>query len=460
MGHDAATVPGGTVDVVVVGGGFAGLVAAADLQATGRTVVVLEARNRVGGRTETVRLAGADLEVGGQWTGPGQDQLAALAAELGVPTYPQPAAGDGVVLLPDGTAVRSPEGLMGAMDPEAFRQFAEAMAAMDDLAATVPPAAPWQTPDAEALDATTLESWLRQRISAAQARTALRVTVRGIFATDPANLSLLHALFYVAAAGGWSALVDTEGGAQQDRFVGGLQSLAVRLAAGLGEAVHPGTPARRLTQDSRGVAVQFDGGVVRARRAVVAVPPTLAGRLDYDPALPAARDQLTQRLPGGSVIKFHLVYDRPWWREEGLDGSLFCLDGPVSVTYDATTPEGPGVLTGFVEGADGVAFGRLPSDERRARVTGVLARTLGERAAHPLAYTDRDWSAERWTRGCYGAHLPPGAWTQYGPALRQPVGRLHWAGTETAEVWCGYMDGAVRSGRRAAGEVLALERAA
>ncbi|SOC52716.1 monoamine oxidase [Blastococcus aggregatus] len=444
------------VDVVVVGAGFAGLVAATDVLSAGRSVVVLEARDRVGGRTETVRLAGAELEAGGQWTGPGQDELARLASRLGVPTFPQPAAGDEVVIRPDGTAVRTPAGLVDALDTAAFEELTEAMAALDALAGTVDVAAPWQTPDAEALDGSTLESWMQAHIASSDARTALRITVRGIFATDPANLSLLHALFYVAAGGGWMSLVGTEGGAQQDRFEGGLQEIALRLAADLGDAVRLRTPVRRLAHDAHGVRAEFDGGSVRARWAVVAVPPTLAARLDYVPALPPARDQLTQRLPGGSVIKFHVVYDRPWWRDQGLNGSAFCLDGPVSVTYDATTPgRGPGVLTGFVEGADGVAFGRLGQQERGIRVIEVLVRAFGDDARHPTSYVDRDWSAEPWTRGCYGAHFPPGAWTQLGPALREPVGRLHWAGTETATRWMGYVDGAIESGHRAAREVLA-----
>jgi monoamine oxidase len=443
------------VDVVVVGAGFAGLVAAADVRAAGRSVTVLEARDRVGGRTETVRLSGAELDIGGQWTGPGQDQLARLASELRVPTYPQPTEGDAVVVLPDGTAVRTATGLAEALDGTALGQLAEAMAAMDALAGTVDVDAPWQTPGAEALDGSTLESWMQATIPSPDARTALRITVRAVFATDPANLSLLHALFYVASAGGWTSLVETEGGAQQDRFVGGLQAVALRLADGLPD-VRLRTPVRRLSQDGTGVRAEFDGGSVRARRAVVAVPPTLAGRLHYVPGLPAARDQLTQRLPGGSVVKFQVVYDRPWWRDSGLSGSLFSLDGPVSVTYDGTTPGGgPGVLTGFVEGSDGVAFGRLTEPERCHRIVDVLVRAFGAEAHDPRAYVDRDWSSEEWTRGCYGAHFPPGAWTQLGPALREPVGRIHWAGTETATRWMGYVDGAVESGHRVAREVLA-----
>jgi len=188
---------------------------------------------------------------------------------------------------------------------------------------------------------------------------------------------------------------------------------------------------------------------------VVAVPPTLAGRIEYDPPLPARRDQLVQHMPQGSVIKFHVLYDGPWWRDEGLSGTVLCPDEPIGVTFDCTPPAGaPGLITGFFEGPAAVDAGVRTAADRCAVVVDVLTRTLGPRADDVLGYVDRDWSAEPFTRGCYGAHLPPGAWTVYGPALRDPVGRIHWAGTETAERWTGYIDGAIDSGQRVAAEIL------
>jgi monoamine oxidase len=187
----------------------------------------------------------------------------------------------------------------------------------------------------------------------------------------------------------------------------------------------------------------------------VAIPPALAGRLAYDPPLPSSRDQLTQRVPAGSVVKFNLVYPSPWWRELGLRGFVYSPDELATMMWDGTPADGEsGVIVGFMEGENGIEAGRLTPGERQARVTEQAERALGGQGEESVGYVDCDWSAEEWTRGCYGAHFPPGAWTQFGPALRVPVGRIHWAGTETAERWMGYVDGAIESGIRAAVEVL------
>jgi monoamine oxidase len=441
-----------TVDAVVVGAGYAGLAAARKLTDEGCSTVVLEARDRVGGRTHTVEEAGAKVDLGGQWIGPGQDHIYALAAETGVATFPQSTAGDDVV-LEDGRPLR----VTGddGYDPGDLEEYGAALAALDRAAADIPLDRPWAAPEADTLDAMTLETWLDGQLERPGARTMLATTVANLFAAQPSSLSLLHVLFYVRSGGGWQSLANTEGGAQQDRLVGGLQEPAVRLAARLGDAVRLRWPVRTITQDSRGVAVTGEAGEVRADRAIVAIPPTLAGRLVYDPPLPAGRDQLTQRLPGGSVVKFNLVYPTPWWRELGQRGFVYSPDEPVSMMFDATPAEGePGVIVGFMEGAKGVEAGRLAAAARRALVIEQAERALGPPSEQRIGYVDRDWSAEQWTRGCYGAHFPPGVWTQLGPSLREPVGRIHWAGTETADRWMGYVDGAIESGIRAAVEVL------
>ncbi|MGH2983688.1 MAG: flavin monoamine oxidase family protein, partial [Solirubrobacterales bacterium] len=200
---------------------------------------------------------------------------------------------------------------------------------------------------------------------------------------------------------------------------------------------------------------------LRARRAIVALPPALAGRIDYDPPLPGARDQLTQRMPMGSVIKCMAIYDEPFWREQGLSGQATSLPGPTQVIFDNTPPNGaPGVILGFLEARDARALGALPEAERRAAVIGTFERLFGPRAGKPRDYVEKDWSAEPYSRGCYAGVFGPGAWTGYGRALREPVRRIHWAGTETATRWMGYFDGAVQSGRRAAAEVVRAEGAA
>ena len=439
-------------DAVVVGAGYAGLAAARKLSEAGCSMVVLEARDRVGGRAHTVEEAGARVDLGGQWIGPGQDHIYALAAEMGVASFPQWTAGEEVV-VEDGRPVRvsGEEGY----DSDDLIEYGAAVAALEEAAAGIPLDRPWAAPDALSLDAMTLATWLDQRLERPGARKMLATTVVNLFAAEPASLSLLHALFYARSGGGWESLMGIEGGAQQDRLVLGLQEPAVRLAAHLGDAVRLEWPVRTISQESEGVVVAGEAGEVRARRAIVAVPPTLAGRLVYEPTLPGGRDQLTQRLPGGSVVKFNLVYPTPWWREPGLRGFVYSPDEAVSMMFDATPAEGePGVIVGFMEGAKAVKAAALTAAERRALVIEQAERALGPASEQSIGYVDRDWSAEEWTRGCYGAHFPPGVWTQLGPSLREPVGRIHWAGTETAQRWMGYVDGAIESGIRAADEVL------
>jgi len=446
------------VDVVVVGAGFAGLAAARRVAEAGRSVVVLEARDRVGGRTETIEVDGIPIDIGGQWVGPTQDRLYALAAELGIETFPQPDAGQ-TVLLRGGEVTRLGH-LAEAFSEEALGDYLAGIAGLGELADSVPLDAPWTAPGAAALDGQTLETWMATGFRTDEARDLLRLGVQAVFATEPANLSVLHFLFYVASAGSWDLLTDTEGGAQQDRFVGGTRGVSHGLAdlvrAADGE-IRLSTPARWIRHgDERASVGTDDGSAVGARRAIVAVPPALAARIGYDPPLPAARDQLTQQMPAGSVIKFHVVYDAPWWRDEGLSGQVLAVGDLIDVTFDGSPPDGRrGVITGFFEGAQAIQAEAMGEDGRRAHLVDVLTRALGPQAASPRAYVDRSWSAEPWTRGCYGAHLPPGAWTQLGPALRPPVGPIHWAGTETAERWMGYIDGALESGERAAAEVLA-----
>ena len=216
------------------------------------------------------------------------------------------------------------------------------------------------------------------------------------------------------------------------------------------------TPVRRIEYSSDGVRVIADGGDVRASRAIVAIPPTLCGRIDYDPPLAGYRDQLTQRMPQGSVIKVMAVYDAPFWRDDGLSGEATSDVGPAKLSFDNTPPSGsPGVLVGFLEGERARQYGRFTAAQRREAVLKGFGRLFGDRAGRPERFIERVWADEEWSRGCYGCYMPPGGWTQFGQALRTPIGPIHWAGAETATVWSGYMDGAVQSGQRAASEVLA-----
>ena len=442
-------------DVVVVGAGLAGLVAARALVAADASVVVLEARDRVGGRTLNEPIGNGEVvEVGGQWIGPTQHRLAALATELGVETFPTYDEGDNVIEWEG--SLRRYRGTIPRLGPAVLADVAQAQWKLNRLAKRVPLEEPWRAPGAERLDSQTVWSWLRRNVYTKGARSLLELGTEAVWAAEPADLSLLHLLFYINSAGGFESLLDTGGGAQQDRFVGGSQLISLRLAEELGKRIVLDAPVHTVRQDDDGVEIVADGVLARARRAVITLPPTLCGRLEYDPPLPGYRDQLTQRMPQGAVIKTMAVYGEPFWRAEGLSGQATSQDGPVRLTFDNSPPGGsPGVLLGFLEGRFARELGRLEPDVRRARVVDCLTRFFGPRAAEPDAYIERSWADERWTRGCYGCYMPTGAWTAYGDALRAPLGSLHWAGAETATVWNGYMDGAVSSGERAAGEALA-----
>jgi monoamine oxidase len=457
-------------DVAIVGAGLAGLVAARRLAAAGIEPLVLEARERVGGRLLNEEIGdGKVVEVGGQWIGPAQDRIAALARELGIGTFPTFDEGRDVMLMNGKRTTYSDFGrprpellrdLSRAISPLALVDFEQARARLDRMARQVPLEAPWEAPKARGWDGQTFETWVRRNLCTAAGRTLFELVTEAVWAAEPADVSLLHVLFYARSGSGFNSLIGTEGGAQQDRFHGGSQRLALLMAEQLGTGrVRLGRPVKRIEQDCGGVVVHAGRGehalAVRARRAIVAIPPTLAGRIDYDPLLPALRDQLTQRMPQGSVIKTMAIYDEPFWRVAGLSGQGTSDVGPARVVFDNSPPDGsPGVLLGFLEGRLARQWAARPAAERREAVLTGHARLFGPRAAQPERFVERVWADEEWTRGCYGCLMTTGGWTEYGRALREPINRLHWAGAETATVWNGYMDGAVQSGERAAAEVV------
>jgi len=440
-------------DVIVVGAGLAGLQAARTLRGRGRDVLLLEARNRVGGRLLNEDIGdGKVVEVGGQWVGPTQHRVMGLIGELGLQTFPTHAAGEDLVEW-DGRLVRY-SGTIPRISAPVLADVLQAQKRLERMARRVPLEAPWDAPKAHAWDGQTLRTWLNRNTATRGARRLLEIGCEAVWACEPEDVSLLHFLFYVHSAGDLDALLETEGGAQQDRVVGGSQRIAVELARDA--EVLLSRPVRAIDHGPDGVIVRADGDEVRGRRVIVALPPTLTARIVYDPPLPGFRDQLAQRMPQGTVIKAMALYDEPFWRGAGLSGTALSTTGPAKIVFDNSPPDGsPGVLLGFFEGTMAREHGRRSRDERRAALTAELARLFGVRAAQPSGYVERAWAEEEYTRGCYGCYMTPGGWTAYGPALRAPIGPIHWAGAETGTVWNGYMDGAVQSGERAADEVLA-----
>ena len=443
------------MDAVVVGAGLAGLAAARELEGAGASVLVVEANDRVGGRTMTRRVGGVPVEMGGQWIGPGQRRINALASELGVEIFPAEVPGRTVFYEGGRRSEYEEGGEVPFADPGAGSEVRQVFEALSRLAEDVPADAPWTAEKAREWDGQTLETWKLRHTSSAGARFYFDLAVESLYACEPRDVSLLGVLSDVASSGGFGGLFEIEASAEEHRLVGGAQELSARMARGLEGRVVLGSPVRRISQGGEGVLVESDTVSAVAGAVVVAVPPVLRGRIEYVPALPPAHDGLCQRMPMGAVIKCSAVYDAPFWREAGLSGRAESDAGPCKVTCDSSTPgSDAGVLTGFVLGSDARRWGGRPAGERKRAVLECFARFFGEGALHPRGYAECDWGAEPYSRGGYAGVPAPGFFLEYGPALREPVGRVHWAGTETAARWNGYMDGAVESGQRAARGIL------
>ncbi len=445
-------------EVAVVGAGIAGLVAAAELVAAGREVVVLEARDRVGGRVLNVEIGGEANELGGQWIAPYQSEAQALIEGLGLELFHSYREGDHVVLDADGRVHR----YHGDEDPlgeGSARVYEQAVATLDALAAELDPEAPWQHERAAELDALSFEQWLQAELADTVARDLLRAFMAGGYMTKPATtFSLLGALATIAGAGSVANLFDPDL-CLHSRVAGGSQLIPLRLAEQLGERVRLDHPVRALRWSDGRIELEAAGTVVSARQAIVAVPPNVAGLIRFEPALPAWRMRLHQAMTQGDVIKVLAVYDEPFWRAEGLAGEGFAPYQLVREVYDNTPPAGrPGVLCTFLSGERAEAAGRLEAAERRRLVLDGFSRFFGPRALEATDLIERDWSAEEWTRGAYAATFGVGGLSRFGPDLRRPVGPIHWACSDLAGIGHMHMEGAIRSGKAAAGAVGSLLR--
>ena len=449
-----------TRDVVIVGAGAAGTTAANELKKAGLSVVVLEARDRVGGRLWTDVVDGAMLEIGGQWVSPDQEALKETISELGLETYRRYREGDSVYIGRDGERRRF-TGEIFPVAPETEQEIVRLIDVLDDMVARVDPDKPWEHPDAEALDRISFEAWLEEQTEDQEARDNIALFIAGAMLTKPAYaFSALQALLMAASAGSFTHLVDADY-ILDERVVGGLQQVPLLLAERLGDDVMLEQPVHTIQWSDDGVTVLTDGGLtVRARFAILAHAPILYPWIDFTPALPRLKQQMHQHISMGFVIKVHAVYDRPFWREQGLSGTAF---SPYEISHEAydNTNHGDerGTLVGFVSDRDADDLFRVSAEERKARILESLSHYYGPEALNPLVYFESDWGAEEWTRGAYAASFDLGGLTRYGADLRTPVGPIHFACSDMAGAGYQHVDGAVRMGRLVAANIVEETRA-
>ncbi|TQS45061.1 flavin monoamine oxidase family protein [Cryptosporangium phraense] len=445
------------VDVVVVGAGLSGLTAARNLQQRGLSVRVFEATGRVGGRVKSAQVAGAVVDLGGTFVGPGQERIIALADEVGVGRYPTHEAGDNLILWRKD--LKRYRGLIPPIGAPNLLDLARVRASLERLSRKIPVGRPWDAPHAADLDAQTLGSWLAAKHASRGTHDLMAVVCKTSWGCEPSEISLLYVLHYVAQAGGLDPLLETRGGAVEQHFVEGSHEVAVRVADALGAGtVRLGSPVLRIDWAENEVTVHTDDGPTTARRVIVAVPPALRRRIRFVPDLPAAHRRLSQRWSPGILSKIYAVYDAPFWRASGLSGMSISDEGPIFITFDASPRDASrGVILGFIGGDYAREWDPVDDAERRIRALSSLADLFGKRALDPLGYVDQRWGEEDWLGGGPTAAPGPGTSASMHVQLTEPVGPIHWAGTETATRWAGHMDGAVAAGERAAREVAIAE---
>ncbi|MGC5258356.1 flavin monoamine oxidase family protein [Gordonia sp. DT218] len=456
----AAAAPGDTVDAIVVGGGLSGLSAAKTLSESGASVVVLEARNRAGGRVHNITTPrrGATLDAGAEFIGPTQNHIAGLAREYDVRSIRTYNQGDSVFWNTD-NGTRMPAALPLPAEFSTLEALPALARAQAEALLPFPVGEAWKHPNARYLDSITWQQYTDSVTTDPTARMLTSIAMSAALSVRPDEVSALYYINYIAASGDENnpgtliRLLSTDGGAQESLFEGGAALIPLRMANALGPRVVYNAPVRSIDHTGGIASVSSDAGTFRARKVIVAMSPAISGQIRFRPGLPAARVALSRGFHMGAVSKFSALYRRPFWRDKGFSGQVIGNGRPIDVTFESHA-EDRHILIGFISADAMRRLDHAPESQIVRECVGNFVDYFGPEARDLIDYGVFKWDLEEWSRGGPVAVSSPGTLTRYGPALRDPVGPIHWAGTETADYWTGYMDGAVRSGRRAAREVL------
>lgn len=453
------TAPSNIHDVIVVGAGISGLSAAKLLRESGLKPVVLEARDRVGGRTFTVRNKETTcVDLGGAYIGPTQNRILRLAKEYNVKTY-KVNEEESLVHYVRGKSYPFKGSFPPMWNPFALMDFNNLWRKMDEMGAEIPREAPWRAPHAEEWDKMTMQQLFDKICWTSAARRFATLFVNVNVTSEPHEVSALWFLWYVKQCGGTMRIFSTTNGGQERKFLGGSSQISECMAQELGDLVKLESPVYSLDQSGDEVVVQtLNKETYKAKYVILAIPPCLNMKIHFNPELPPLRNQLISRVPMGSVIKCMVYYRENFWRKKGYCGTLVIEEeeAPIGLTLDDTKPDGsvPAIM-GFILARKCRRLANLTKEERKRKICEIYSRVLGsEEALHPVHYEEKNWCEEEYSGGCYTAYFPPGILTQYGRVLREPVGKLYFAGTETATEWSGYMEGAVQAGERAAREIM------
>ncbi|MCO5234479.1 MAG: FAD-dependent oxidoreductase [Chitinophagales bacterium] len=441
-------------EVIIVGAGYAGIAAATKLFESNKNFILLEARDRIGGRVNTQKAenSGETIDVGAQWIGPTQYLIWEWVKKYQVETFD--CYDEGINIYHYKGKIKTYKGTIPKMNPIALLDLGIAMERLKKMSKKINLNAPWSIANAEKWDGITMDSWIRNNMLTKAARSAMHIGLETVFACQASEISLLHFLFYCHSGDDLDALLGVTNGAQQTLFMKGSQNLLSIVAKPFQDKIIFSQVVNSISQNGEKVIVKTDNLEVHAKKVIIALAPALCQKIKFSPTLPQRKSQLFQRMPMGAAMKCFVIYERPFWRNKGYSGQIVSDKPPLHVSFDCSKPDGRGILLFFVEGKNARDFIERPLEERKEKVLSTLQLYFGNEALKHLDYIDKCWTEEEYSGGCYAGNFTPGSWIQFGEILRSPIGNIHWAGTETAIKWCGYMDGAIASGYRAAEEVL------